>query len=225
MQRGRKQTSGGGQRGRGSRGGAGCHRQRKDPEEAAKTKKDKNMQFMQSYTAAQRYSAPAALVEKRIVAQDRNVYSGNGAINKNITRLPKMTVQDVTIPAMHDPPLCGCWENPGAAGPWTDAGNWSSELFIGVTGTAAMNGAKVAMCSKMQSEMGPNEHRVMHISLNNGEIRIDVPILESVEGVDTPYYTQHWYCTTHRRFERKALQQQKPLSPILWTSCAVDPDI
>ena len=200
----RRGGRGGGSRGRGRFGSEGAPR---DPTEP---KKSKAVEFMTRYAASQRYSA----VAPPVAVQKTGVFA---PVKKDA--VVSRTMQDIDVPGMRDPPFCTCWENPEAAGPWSSPEMWSSDMFAGIQGTAAMNGAKVAMCCKPQSEMGRDEHRMMHIALNNGEIRIDVPL---VEGGDTPLYTQHWYCTTHRRFERKVAQSQKPPSPIVWTSCAAD---
>jgi len=134
---------------------------------------------------------------------------------------PQATTVDINIPALTDPPICKCWENPEAAGPWSSPGSWSAEIFLGISKTAAINGAKACMCCLPQDEIPAGEHRKMHISLNNGEIRIDLPIMESVYGCDIPMYTQYVYCTKCRKFEQKHLLTQKPTTPICWSCCSL----
>jgi len=126
----------------------------------------------------------------------------------------------VDLPAIVDPPICECWSKPETA-MWSSPGSWSTEIFAGISTTAAINGAKACMCCQFQRDMPAGEHRKMHISLNNGEIRIDLPILETVPGQDTPMYTKHIYCTKCRKFERKFLFHDKPTTPIAWSCCSL----
>jgi len=132
----------------------------------------------------------------------------------------------IDLPALVDPPVCGCWlpeeATTTAIGPtWSHPGTWSTEVFAGISKTAAINGAKACMCGMLQSDIPEGEHRKMHISLNNGEIRIDLPLVESVPGMDLPMYTQHVYCTKCRKFEKKYLLPQKPSTPIVWSCCSL----
>ena len=132
---------------------------------------------------------------------------------------------EVSIPAAACPPNCRCWEATCSPVPmWSDPSDWPAHILAGVSSTAAISGAKLAMCAKPQSEIGPKEHRVLHISLNNGEIHIDVPLLEDSEDAPgvAPLFTRHWFCTEHRMFEFKETSREKPATPVEWFSCIED---
>lgn len=126
----------------------------------------------------------------------------------------------VDLPALVDPPVCQCWSPTAVEAHWAPPASWSPAIFAAISGKAVINGAKACMCCLPQSDIPKGQHRKMHISLNNGEIRIDVPILETVADSDTPMYTQHVYCTKCRKFEQKHLTPNQPNSPIVWSCCS-----
>jgi len=123
--------------------------------------------------------------------------------------------------AITSPPECDCWTkfasgsmewfSPSAFNP----NMWTDELRE----CGMLDNAKVCMCARHLSAVD-NTHRKMHISLKNGEFKIDLPVLHSpgiIPGCAA--YAQHDYCLTCRRFERKRFFAQKPDTPICWLRC------
>jgi hypothetical protein len=129
-------------------------------------------------------------------------------------------IVQVDIPAVDEPSRCQCWSSRASeTDMWLGPEHWTRELFAGIYGTPAYSGAKARMCGLRSGGADHYHHRKMHISLKNGEIRIDLPLLSSPSETTT-YYCQHWYCGMHRRFERRLLLRDRPpLSPIVWFVC------
>jgi hypothetical protein len=114
-------------------------------------------------------------------------------------------------------PKCTCWANP-ASGPEGSPSAWRHEIFDGIAGTAAFVGARAFMCRMDVSE----GYRQMHISLADGRVHIDIPLLaDTPPNIKGPsaLYVQSSYCTVHRRVESESLFREQPNSPIKWIQC------
>lgn len=122
----------------------------------------------------------------------------------------------INIPAFDEPAQCQCWDHPEKVGPWTTGRSWSYDMFKDLEGKALGADLKATMCG--DPDIPYNAHRKLHISLANGTMCIDLPILEDVDGVT--YYVQHDYCTMHQRFEKKSYFLQRPGTPIYWGCCS-----
>lgn len=122
------------------------------------------------------------------------------------------------VKGLTEAPQCDCWQSP-TAGAEGSPSSWCGELFEGIAGSAAYVGARAFMCRR--KDLPDGAYRGMHISLADGKVRIDIPLLaDDPETLKkTPLYVQSIYCPKHRRVERELLYDQKPTTPIRWEAC------
>jgi hypothetical protein len=92
---------------------------------------------------------------------------------------------------------------------WLSPSSFRQAMWDGIEQNMGITHA--AMCSKK----GITE-RKLHVSLQGGEIRLDVPLVENGR------YVQHDYCLGCRRFEGKRTFPPGPApeTPIVWIRCS-----
>lgn len=128
--------------------------------------------------------------------------------------------------AITSPPECECWTKFASGGiKWFSPSAFSSSMWTDCLRECGMlENAKACMCARHLTAMD-NTHRKMHISLKNGEVKIDLPVLHSpgiIPGCAA--YMQHDYCLKCHRFEKKRFFAQKPDTPICWIRCGAAGD-
>jgi hypothetical protein len=126
-------------------------------------------------------------------------------------------------PARAEEPQCDCWEHPAQEDQrsdkkfdpfvhWLKPEHWAIAMFAGAP-TPWKHGACMRVCDKSA--------RIGHISLADGAIGIDLPLLAADPNSPTasPVYVQHGYCCTCDRFEWVHYSKEKLASPIVWFAC------
>lgn len=130
-------------------------------------------------------------------------------------------------PARAEIPQCECWEHPpqesvatnantqGKFVPhdhWLKPEHWSLGIFAGAP-APWKKGACMRVCDKTG--------RLGHLSMANGAIGIDIPLLAADPNDPTaaPVFIQHGYCCVCDRFEWVLYTPEKPQSPIIWLAC------
>ena len=75
---------------------------------------------------------------------------------------------------------------------------------------ALFEGAKARVC--------PAGPRVLHVSLGNGKLGLDLTTIED-HPTAGPMHVQCGYCYTCDQYEWKRLSSQTPETPIMWIDC------
>lgn len=95
---------------------------------------------------------------------------------------------------------------------WLKPEHWAAAMFAGAP-LSWQSGACMRVCDQ--------NPRMGHMSLANGGLGIDLPLLveDPNDPSMLPVYVQHGYCYTCDRFEWVLYSTDKPASPIVWFTC------
>lgn len=109
-------------------------------------------------------------------------------------------------------PSCDCWgdDDKGPTTLWGGPSDWHSAVFDDAP-VSWKSGARMRVCG--------DDSRLGHMSLADGGVGIDIPLLVRRGAQQQPLYVQHGYCSQCDKFEWVMYSVDKPLSPIVWITC------